>query len=65
MTTKEQQIIREDFFLNGDPGIQVFVREVKDGAMQHRQKGPVLLLHGARLWSRFLKEVVSFLTEEV
>lgn len=45
----EQQIIRQDFFLTGDPGIQLFVREVKDGGTQRRQRGPVLLLHGARV----------------
>jgi pimeloyl-ACP methyl ester carboxylesterase len=46
---EQQQIIREEFFLTSDPGIQIFVREVKDGETQHMQKGPVLLLHGARV----------------
>lgn len=46
---EQQHIIREEFFLTSDPGIQIFVREVKDGETQHMQKGPVLLLHGARV----------------
>jgi pimeloyl-ACP methyl ester carboxylesterase len=46
---KQQQIIREEFFLASDPGIQIFVREVRDGERQHLQKGPILLLHGARV----------------
>jgi alpha-beta hydrolase superfamily lysophospholipase len=50
VTMNEQQhIIREEFFLTSDPGIQIFVREVRDGGTQHMQKGPVLLLHGARV----------------
>jgi alpha-beta hydrolase superfamily lysophospholipase len=46
---EQQQIIRQEFILTSDPGIQIFVREVKDGETQHMQKGPVLLLHGARV----------------
>ena len=45
----QQHIIRKEFFITSDPGIQVFVREVKDGETQHMQKVPVLLLHGARV----------------
>lgn len=46
---EQQQIIRKEFFITSDPGIQIFVREVKDGEAQHVQKAPVLLLHGARV----------------
>src|SRR5437763_5571099 len=46
---EHQHLIREEFFITSDPGIQIFVREVKDGETQHKQKGPVLLLHGARV----------------
>ncbi len=46
---EQQHIIREEFFLTSDPGIQIFVREVRGGQTQHMRKGPVLLLHGARV----------------
>ncbi len=46
---EHQQIIREEFFLTSDPGIQIFVREVRGGQTQPMRKGPVLLLHGARV----------------
>ncbi len=45
----QQHIIREEFFITSDPEIQIFVREVKDSETQHQQKGPILLLHGARV----------------
>jgi pimeloyl-ACP methyl ester carboxylesterase len=46
---EKQHIIREEFFITSDPGIQIFVREVKNGATQHILKVPILLLHGARI----------------
>jgi len=46
---EQQHIIREEFFLTSDPGIQIFVREVRGGETQDMRKGPVLLLHGARV----------------
>ena len=46
---ERQRIMREEFFITSDPGFQVFVREVKDDKMQRTQKGPILLLHGARV----------------
>ncbi len=47
--SKEQPISREDFFVKSDPGVQIFVREVRTSAAQERLKGPLLLLHGARV----------------
>lgn len=42
------QLHREDFVIRGDPGINLFVREVKfAGGVDNRP--PVLLLHGARV----------------
>lgn len=46
---EQQHIIREEFFLTSDPGIQIFVREVRGGETQHMRKTPILLLHGARV----------------
>ena len=46
---EQQHLVREEFWITGDPGILLFVREVKDGQTHHMQKVPVLLLHGARV----------------
>jgi pimeloyl-ACP methyl ester carboxylesterase len=40
-------IHRHDFFVRGDPGIRLFVREVS--APQSDRRKPVLLIHGARI----------------
>jgi pimeloyl-ACP methyl ester carboxylesterase len=40
---------RREFFVKGDPGIQLFVREVKAKQASAQPKPPVLLLHGARV----------------
>jgi hypothetical protein len=35
---EKQHIIREEFFITSDPGIQIFVREVKMGSPPDHQK---------------------------
>src|SRR5215469_15149972 len=42
------EVQRQDFFVDGDPGVRLFVREVRLG--NDRPSGrPILLLHGARV----------------
>ncbi len=44
---QEQPVARQDITIAGEPGISLFVREVRlEG---HDQGVPVLLLHGARV----------------
>ena len=46
----ETEILRQDFFVDGDPGIHLFVREVVIGSEHGGIIGePILLLHGARV----------------
>jgi pimeloyl-ACP methyl ester carboxylesterase len=40
---------REDFAVAGDNGLRLFVREVRDDAVQAAERPPVILLHGARV----------------
>ncbi len=42
------EVTRTDFKLTSSPGIELFVRQVEDVSAQNR-RGPVLLLHGARV----------------
>lgn len=42
------QLVRRDTLIDVEPGIHVFVREVRDTGARERG-GPVLLLHGARV----------------
>lgn len=42
------QLPRTDFFVSSDPGIRIFVREVR-AARADGRKLPILLLHGARV----------------
>jgi pimeloyl-ACP methyl ester carboxylesterase len=44
------EVRRRDFFVDSDPGIHLFVREVVDGSAPGQAAGkPILLLHGARV----------------
>jgi pimeloyl-ACP methyl ester carboxylesterase len=44
------EVRRRDFFVDSDPGIRLFVREVVDGSAPNQPAGkPILLLHGARV----------------
>jgi pimeloyl-ACP methyl ester carboxylesterase len=45
-----QDVVREDFFVDSESGLRLFVREVRRGGT-HADSGktPVLLLHGARV----------------
>jgi pimeloyl-ACP methyl ester carboxylesterase len=47
MPASQSAITRHDFFINSDPGIRLFVREVNAG--QANSGKPILLLHGARV----------------
>ena len=40
---------RQDFFVASEPGIRVFVREVRSSEARAADRAPVLLLHGARV----------------
>lgn len=44
---QRQQVLRHDFYVPGDPGIRLFVREVIATGNRHRV--PILLIHGARV----------------
>ena len=46
---EQHHLNREEFYITSDPGIQIFVREVRDGETLHGPKRPILLLHGARV----------------
>jgi hypothetical protein len=46
---EQQHLIREKFYITSDLGIQIFVPEVQDSETPHRPKGPILLLHAARV----------------
>lgn len=44
------EVQRRDFFVDGEPGIHLFVREVVNGSTRGQAAGkPILLLHGARV----------------
>lgn len=43
-----RSVLRADFFVSSDPGIRIFVREVRPASADGR-KLPILLLHGARV----------------
>jgi pimeloyl-ACP methyl ester carboxylesterase len=44
------EVRRRDFFVDSDPGIHLFVREVVDGSAPDQAAGkPIVLLHGARV----------------
>jgi pimeloyl-ACP methyl ester carboxylesterase len=45
-TSMPSQISREDFFVTSDPGIQIFVREVRATSSPTNTRVPILLLHG-------------------
>lgn len=51
MTTgsSDGTVIRDDFHVEGEPGIRLFVREVRPRAAGAARGTPVLLLHGARV----------------
>lgn len=44
-----QDITREDFFVDGEAGVSLFVREVRLAAAHRNEQRPLLLLHGARV----------------
>src|ERR1700756_3209050 len=48
-TSAPSPLTRHDFFVNIDPGIRLFVREVVAGSEPDRAQPPILLLHGARV----------------
>src|SRR5215469_4985761 len=43
----QANVQRQDFWVDSDPGVRLFVREVRLGSSQVGQ--PILLLHGARV----------------
>lgn len=45
----DSTIIRNDFIVTSDPGVEIYVREVADLHRCAAQRGPVLLVHGARV----------------
>lgn len=45
----EAQVHREDFLVPGDPGIELFVREVTVEDASDPTRPPIILLHGARV----------------
>ncbi|NEQ22143.1 MAG: alpha/beta hydrolase [Microcoleus sp. SIO2G3] len=45
-TSVQPQIVREDFYVTSDPGIQIFVREVRATSSPTNTRAPILLLHG-------------------
>src|SRR5215831_13992719 len=46
--SSQVEVQRQDFFVDGDPGVRLFVREVRLGNTS-RIGRPILLLHGARV----------------
>lgn len=44
-----QDITRNDFFVESDSEISIFVREILSSSSQSEDKSPILLLHGARV----------------
>ncbi|RKH10370.1 alpha/beta fold hydrolase [Corallococcus sp. CA047B] len=46
------EVVRAEFLIPSDPGIEVSVREVKDTGMQVAGLAPLILLHGARVPGR-------------
>jgi len=50
MPASSPEVQRRDFFVDSDPGIRLFVREVVTSSAPDRAAGkPILLLHGARV----------------
>src|SRR5215813_12897565 len=47
ISASQSAITRHDFFINSDPGVRLFVREVN--AEKNGSGKPILLLHGARV----------------
>jgi pimeloyl-ACP methyl ester carboxylesterase len=45
-STAQSRVNRSDFYVESDPGIQIFVREVRDRCNADDAKVPVLLVHG-------------------
>lgn len=45
-TSIDSQIIRRDFMIKSDPGIEIFVREVLPNSENLDRKVPILLIHG-------------------
>lgn len=46
-TAAQAEVVRRDFFVPSDPGIQIFVREVRRHHLK-KEGDPVVLIHGAR-----------------
>ena len=46
---QEQKISRQDFYVTGDTGIRIFIREVRSVNSNLMKKVPLVLLHGARV----------------
>jgi pimeloyl-ACP methyl ester carboxylesterase len=46
-TAAQAEVVRRDFFVPSDPGIQIFVREVRPHHLK-KEGVPIVLIHGAR-----------------